>query len=76
MKPQNVTDHDHFFAYGYDHEDDVTGRYDACDTRDDGAGVWSPSTGMWWPMESYDKAKRVAEEMAKAFGRFNPLVEN
>lgn len=67
MKPQNVIDHKHFFAF--EDEEDVYGRFDACQTRDDGAGVWSPETGRWYPQTNYDEAQRVAEEMSKIYAR-------
>lgn len=79
VKPQNVIDHDHYFAYldengvPLDLEDDITGRYDACLTRDDGAGVWSPASGRWWPTETYEKAKMQAEHMAATFAKMHPL---
>lgn len=79
MKPRNVIDHDHYFAYcdeyglpGRD-DDDITGRYDACLTRDDGAGVWSPASGMWWPMKDYEFAKKVAEKMAALYAEYHPV---
>jgi hypothetical protein len=77
MKPQNVTDHDHFFVYidneglSIDEYDHI--RYDACLTKDDGAGIWSPHSGMWFPQPSYERACRVAHYMAEYYEQYHPL---
>jgi hypothetical protein len=65
MKPQNVIDHEHFFI---NEDDDGNGpRFDACLTRDNGAGIWSPQTGLWHPMKSYNQARKVAAIMASLY---------
>lgn len=72
MKPQNVLEHDHYYAYEEDEETGDGIRYDACDTRDDGAGVWSPQTGKWYPQKDYATAQTVASIMASIYAEHHP----
>jgi hypothetical protein len=73
LKPQNVTDHEHYFAFEEDEENGgIIGRFDACETRDDGSGIWSPESGSWYPAKSYEHARLVAEQMAALYKEHHP----
>lgn len=72
MKPQNVLEHRHYFAFEDDEENGDGVRFDACNTRDDGAGVWSPQSGKWWPQKSYERAQNVAKNMSEFYAEMNP----
>jgi hypothetical protein len=73
MKPQNVVEHKHFYAFDPDIED-LYGRYDACRTRDDGCGVWSPESGRWYPAPTWERAVSMAEHMAKIYAETHQVI--